>query len=405
MTYKQTLDWMFGQLPMFQRQGAPALKKDLTNIRLFAESLGNPQNKFKSVHVAGTNGKGSVCHILASVFQEAGYKTGLYTSPHLKDFRERIKIDGKEVSKDFVVDFIEENKGFLEKQKPSFFEMATAMAFDFFAKEKVDIAIIETGLGGRLDSTNIVFPELSVITNIGMDHTLFLGNSLSEIATEKAGIIKSKTPVVIGESQPETIPVFKKAAADKEAPLFFADQSSFELLSCGLKGNYQQKNSRTVLKCVGVLKDSGWVITKKNLHDGLENVIQNTGIRGRWEILQHHPKTICDVAHNKEGLEYVLEQLSKEKHDKLHIVLGMVNDKDLSGILPLFPKTATYYFCCPNIPRGLDAQSLKETAEKYGLKGESFPSVKDAYTTALEKALEKDLVFVGGSTFVVAEVL
>lgn len=405
MDYRETLDWMFAQLPMFQRQGKPALKKDLTNILLFAKSLGNPQNKFKSIHVAGTNGKGSVSHMLASVFQEAGYKTGLYTSPHLKDFRERIKINGKEVSQDFVVDFIKDNKDFLEKQKPSFFEMSTAMAFDCFAKQNVDIAIIETGLGGRLDSTNIISPELSIITNIGLDHTQFLGNSLAEIAAEKAGIIKPETPIVIGESQPETIPVFREIAKQKNAPIFFADETSFEALPCGLKGNYQQKNTKTVQQSVSVLKDLGWKITAENLSEGLKKVVQNTNIRGRWEILREHPKAICDVAHNKEGLKYVLNQLAKEEHDVLHIVLGVVNDKDLTGILPLFPKTASYYFCRPDIPRGLDADLLKETANRFGLKGKTYSSVQKAYKAALEKAGNNDLIFVGGSTFVVAEVL
>ena len=405
MNYQKTLDWMFAQLPMFQRQGNPALKKDLTNIRLFSDFLGNPHTKFKSIHVAGTNGKGSVSHMLASVFQEAGYKTGLYTSPHLKDFRERIKINGKEVSKQFVVDFIQENKAFLEKQNPSFFEMTTAMAFDYFARKKLDIAIIETGLGGRLDSTNIISPELSVITNIGMDHTQFLGNSPAEIAVEKAGIIKLNTPVVIGESQPETAKVFKEYGKQKNAPIFFADQISSQPLLSGLKGEYQSKNIKSVMQSIEVLRQLGWKITSENLSQGLRKVVQNTKIRGRWEILQEHPKVICDVAHNKEGLEYVLSQLTKEKYRKLHLVLGMVKDKDLTNILPLFPKKATYYFCRPDIPRGLDAHLLKERANQFELKGNIYPSVSKAFEAAINNAIEEDVIFVGGSTFVVAEVI
>ncbi|HLU80905.1 MAG TPA: folylpolyglutamate synthase/dihydrofolate synthase family protein [Flavobacteriaceae bacterium] len=405
MNYQKTLDWMFAQLPMFQRQGNPALKKDLTNIRLFSDFLGNPHTKFKSIHVAGTNGKGSVSHMLASTFQEAGYKTGLYTSPHLKDFRERIKINGKEVSKQFVVDFIQENKAFLEKQNPSFFEMTTAMAFDYFARKKLDIAIIETGLGGRLDSTNIISPELSVITNIGMDHTQFLGNSPAEIAVEKAGIIKLNTPVVIGESQPETAKVFKEYGKQKNAPIFFADQISSQPLLSGLKGEYQSKNIKSVMQSIEVLRQLGWKITSENLSQGLRKVVQNTKIRGRWEILQEHPKVICDVAHNKEGLEYVLSQLTKEKYRKLHLVLGMVKDKDLTNILPLFPKKATYYFCRPDIPRGLDAHLLKERASQFELKGNIYPSVSKAFEAAINNAIEEDVIFVGGSTFVVAEVI
>lgn len=405
MNYQKTLDWMFAQLPMFQRQGKPALKKDLTNIRLFSDFLGNPHTKFKSIHVAGTNGKGSVSHMLASVFQEAGYKTGLYTSPHLKDFRERIKINGKEVSKQFVVDFIQENKAFLEKQNPSFFEMTTAMAFDYFARKKLDIAIIETGLGGRLDSTNIISPELSVITNIGMDHTQFLGNSPAEIAVEKAGIIKLNTPVVIGESQPETAEIFKEYAKQKNAPIFFTDQISSQPLLSGLKGEYQSKNIKSVMQSIEVLRQLGWKITSQNLSQGLRKVVQNTKIRGRWEILQEHPKVICDVAHNKEGLEYVLSQLTKEKYRKLHLVLGMVKDKDLTNILPLFPKKATYYFCRPDIPRGLDAHLLKERANQFELIGNIYPSVSKAFEAAINNAIEEDVIFVGGSTFVVAEVI
>lgn len=405
MTYRETLAWMFRQLPMYQRQGKSAFKKDLTNIKAFVAELQNPEKKFKSVHVAGTNGKGSVCHILASILQEAGYKTGLYTSPHLKDFRERIRINGKMVSEGFVVEFIQNHKAFFEEHNLSFFEMSVGMAFRYFEKEKVDIAIVETGLGGRLDSTNILLPELSIITHIGLDHTKFLGETLPEIAAEKAGIIKPKTPVVIGQEHEQTAAVFKKKAKATHSPLFFAENNNYADYNSELKGNYQKHNLRTVLKSVEVLQDQGWLIKPKHIAKGLQNITKNTGLRGRWQQLGISPKIICDTAHNKDGLECVLIQLETENYKTLHIVLGTVNDKDLGSLLPLFPKGAVYYFCEPNVPRGMPVQKLASTAKDFGLKGKAFNTVKAAFKASETAANPEDLVFIGGSTFTVAEVL
>ncbi len=404
-TYQETVDWMFQQLPMFQRIGKQAFKKDLSNTIKLTKHLNNPEKGFKSIHVAGTNGKGSVSHMLASVFQSAGYKTGLYTSPHLRDFRERIRINGQVVPEANVVAFIEGNQVFLEENKLSFFEMTVGMAFDYFAKEKVDIAIIETGMGGRLDSTNIITPELSVITNIGLDHTAFLGTNLSEIAGEKAGIIKEGIPVVIGEKQEKTIPVFRSKAHEKSAKIFFAEDSNFPDYSTDLRGDYQQKNLRTVLFSLKVLKELGWKIDEKAISDGLENVKSNTELRGRWDILQDAPKVICDTAHNAEGLQYVLKQLAKEEYNRLHMVIGVVNDKDLSKVLPLFPKEAEFYFSKPDVPRGLDANLLQAEAAKYGLIGQVYNSIPKAYAAAKDAALNEDLIFIGGSNFTVAEVI
>ncbi|PTX41922.1 dihydrofolate synthase/folylpolyglutamate synthase [Christiangramia gaetbulicola] len=404
-TYQETVEWMFQQLPMFQRIGKQAFKKDLSNTIKLAEHLGHPENDFRSIHVAGTNGKGSVSHMLASVFQAAGYKTGLYTSPHLKDFRERIRINGKVIPEANVVAFIENNQVFLEENKLSFFEMTVGMAFDYFAREKVDIAIIETGMGGRLDSTNIITPELSVITNIGLDHTAFLGTNLSEIAGEKAGIIKEGIPVVIGEKQEETISIFQSKAQEKSARIFFAEDFNLPDYSTDLRGDYQQKNLRTVLSSLKVLKDLGWKIDEKAIADGLENVKTNTGLRGRWDILQDAPKVICDTAHNAEGLQYVLKQLKNENYRQLHMVIGVVNDKDLSTVLPMFPKEAKFYFSKPDVPRGLKANLLQAEALKYGLEGDIYESVQDAFMAAKSAALADDLIFIGGSNFTVAEVI
>lgn len=405
MTYQETLDWMFARLPMYQRKGPVAFRKDLANIRLFSKHLGEPYQSFKTIHVGGTNGKGSVSHMLASVFQEAGYKTGLYTSPHLKDYRERIKVNGLEIPEEKVTAFIATNQAFLEKRKLSFFEMTVGLAFDYFAEEKVDIAIIEVGLGGRLDATNIIQPEISVITNIGLDHTQFLGNTLPAIAREKAGIIKEKTPVVIGEIQKETTPVFKEVAAVRGAPIYFSDTNSAVVLPSDLKGKYQEKNKQTVLQTVKIAQSRGWKITSKNSRDGLNHVIRNTKLRGRWETINHNPKTICDTGHNKEGLQYVLQQLQEEKYRELHIVLGVVNDKDLDRILPLFPTKAHYYFAKPNIPRGMAAEKLKTAAERHKLHGNSYNSVSEAYAQARSIADKNDLLFIGGSTFTVAEII
>ncbi len=394
---------MFGKLPMYQRQGNSAFKKDLTNSIALAERLHNPQNHFKSIHVAGTNGKGSTTHMIASVLQEAGYKVGLYTSPHLKDFRERIKINGEPVSKDFVIDFIETYKDFLENQKLSFFEMTVGMAFDYFANENVDFAVIEVGLGGRLDSTNIIQPIVSVITNIGFDHMQFLGETLPEIASEKAGIIKPNIPVVIGELQKETYPVFEAVASQNKAPIFLAEKLIWNGYATDLQGDYQLKNIKTAVQCIEILKEEGVKISQKKLNLGLRNVVKNTGLKGRWQVLKKNPKVVCDTAHNKEGLVLVLKQIQKEKFQKLHIVLGFVNDKDLNSVLPLFPKNASYYFCKPNLPRGLETSVLQKNAAEFGLLGETFPTVLKAYENALGQAAENDFIYVGGSTFVVAE--
>ncbi len=405
MNYQDTIQWMFARLPMYQRQGKTAFKKDLTNILKLDAHLGYPSQKIKSVHVAGTNGKGSVSHLLASILQEAGYTTGLYTSPHLKDFRERIRINGQPIRKNCVINFIKRNKTFLEQNQLSFFEMTVGMAFEYFAKKQVDIAIIETGLGGRLDSTNIIRPEVSVITNIGLDHTQMLGDTLEKIAREKAGIIKEKTPVVIGRKQKETQKVFEEMAARKKAPVYYSTSENTKLYPSALKGNYQKENIATVLKTIAVLRSKNYRITDKNIQNGLLNVIKNTGLRGRWDTLQQNPLVIADTAHNEDGLKIVIQQLSGLDFDKLHIVLSVVNDKNLDKILPLFPKKATYYFSKANIPRGLEAGILQQKAQVFNLKGKTYPSVTAAYQTALQKAGKNDLIFVGGSTFTVAEVV
>lgn len=396
---------MFQQLPMFQRIGKEAFKKDLTNTLKLSEHLGKPEKQFKSIHIAGTNGKGSVSHMLASVFQSAGYRTGLYTSPHLKDFRERIRINGNLIPEDSVVSFIEENQSFLSENKLSFFEMTVGMAFDYFAKEKVEIAIIETGMGGRLDSTNIIIPQLSVITNIGLDHTAFLGNSLREIALEKAGIIKENVPVVIGEAQEETEQAFKEKAIEKTSEIFFAEEMSFPKYHTDLKGDYQEKNIHTVLTSLSILKEQGWNLSEEAIRNGLVKVKLQTGLQGRWDVLGEKPKVICDTAHNAEGLKFVISQLQKENFQQLHIVLGVVNDKDLSTVLPLFSKDAFFYFSKPDVPRGLDAILLQKEAARYGLKGEVYKSIPEAFLSARDNALNEDLIFIGGSNFTVAEVL
>jgi dihydrofolate synthase/folylpolyglutamate synthase len=402
MNYQQTLDWMFAQLPMYQRQGTRAFKKDLTNILAFSKQLDFPDSKIKTIHVGGTNGKGSTSHMLASVLQEAGYKVGLYTSPHLKNFTERIRINGQEISRNFVVDFIATHQVFLEEQQLSFFEMTVGMAFDYFAEEQVDIAIIEVGLGGRLDSTNILKPELCVITNIGYDHTQFLGDTLPEIAFEKAGIIKENTPVIIGERQDEVSHVFIEKAAQMNAPIVFASDSDCEY-STDLMGEYQQCNLKTATVALQKLK--GFEVTTSDIKKGFAHVVRNTNLKGRWQVLQEQPKVICDTAHNKEGLFFVMDQLLKQEFDDLHIVLGVVNDKKLEEILPFFPKNAKYYFCKPNIPRGLDGQVLLQKAKEFHLLGNDYESVNKAFISAIKNASGRDLIYVGGSTFVVAEVI
>jgi dihydrofolate synthase / folylpolyglutamate synthase len=404
MTYQETTEWMFNQLPMFQNQGATAYKKDLTNTLLLMDVLQHPENKFKSIHVAGTNGKGSTSSMLASILQEAGYKVGLYTSPHLKDFRERIRINGEMISEEFVVDFIVSNKVFFEVNQLSFFEMTVGLAFDYFAKEGVDVAVIEVGMGGRLDSTNVITPLVSVITNIGLDHTQFLGDTLAKIASEKAGIIKSDVPVVIGEFVSETKPVFESIAKKSNAPIYFAQELPEVTYESDLIGFYQKHNKKTVLQTIQLL-ESHFIISEAHIVSGLKNVIKNTGLLGRWQTLHTHPKVICDTAHNSHGLKIVMEQLQEESFDQLLVVLGVVNDKDLGSILPLFPKNAKYFFCKPNVSRGLEASILQEKAKEFCLFGEVFNSVSEAYTFALQEAGTNDLIYVGGSTFVVAEIV
>ncbi|WP_299291208.1 folylpolyglutamate synthase/dihydrofolate synthase family protein [uncultured Mucilaginibacter sp.] len=434
MTYQQTLDYLYQQLPMFTRVGTSAFKKDLTNTLLLCEKLGNPQQQFKSVHVGGTNGKGSTSHMLAAVLQTAGYKTGLYTSPHLKDFRERIRINGKMITEQEVVDFVAAQQENLNKIEPSFFEMTVAMAFDYFARQKVDIAVIEVGLGGRLDSTNVIMPLLSVITNIGWDHMNLLGNTLQEIASEKAGIIKPKVPVVIGEYQAEVAEIFKEKARQEEVPIRFASEewvlqkaekpnvlseylevlvqpknslgvdlnSLFEL---DLTGLYQLKNLKTVLSSLDELQKQSLNLTYDTVFTALKQVKTLTGLNGRWQILSTQPLIICDTGHNFEGIKEVLKNIAATPHQHLHFVIGMVNDKDSSKILSLLPPKATYYFCKPDIPRGLAAETLKVQAEKFNLQGTNFDTVKEALAAAKQNARPDDLIFVGGSTFVVAEVV
>lgn len=427
MDYQQTIEYLYTHLPMFSRIGAAAFKPDLTNTLQLCESLGNPQAKFRSVHIAGTNGKGSVSHMLAAILQVAGYKTGLYTSPHLKDFRERIKIDGEMADENFVIDFTERIKPMIGKLQPSFFEITVAMAFDYFAKNRVDIAIIETGLGGRLDSTNIVSPEVSVITNIGWDHMNLLGNSLEQIAVEKAGIIKEGIPVVIGEAREETQPVFEKIAGEKKAPLTIATKkrqimewhwSGHELIvevaeehktdhkvyRLDLPGLYQSKNLLTVLEACSILQQGGWKIDEHVLHKALPQVKKLTGLFGRWDIIHEHPLIVLDVAHNEDGIRQVLRQVELTDHHELHIILGMVRDKEIENVLALMPSTASYYFAEAQIPRALPAHLLAEKAARFELKGKIYTNVNTALEEVKQKAAGNDLVLVCGSVFLIAEV-
>lgn len=438
MDYKTTLDYLYSQLPMFSRTGAAAITKDLSNTIALCNLLGNPQNGFKTIHVGGTNGKGSTSHMLAAILQTAGYKTGLYTSPHLRDFRERIRINGVMIPEQDVVDFVSQYQPAFETIQPSFFEMTVGLAFDYFARCQVDIAIIEVGLGGRLDSTNIITPLLSIITNIGWDHMNLLGNTLPLIAAEKAGIIKPGVPVIIGEHQSEVADVFINKARQENAPISFASAiweeeaesgkrkaESFELigvavwkksnaqhpepeklqLQLDLTGSYQLKNLKTVLSATEELNSLGFVITPEQLQAGLKQVRTLTGLNGRWQVLGQHPLTICDTGHNPDGIAEVLKNISATPHRQLHFVLGMVNDKDLTKVLAMLPTYASYYFCRPDIPRGLAAEELKSQAAASGLNGETYPSVMSALIAARYAADEADLIFVGGSTFVVAEVV
>ena len=404
-SYQETIDWLFSNLPMFQNIGKTAFKKDLTNIQSLTDYLDKPQNKYKTIHVAGTNGKGSTSHMLASILQEAGYKVGLTTSPHLKDFRERIRVNGEMCSEEFVVDFVAQHETKIVNQNASFFEIAVAMAFEYFAQQKVDIAIIETGLGGRLDSTNIIHPILSVITNIGLDHTQFLGNTLTEIAGEKAGIIKPKTPVVIGETTAETKAVFYQHAKDKNAKIIFTEEHPQAELDSDLKGIYQKKNKQTVLNAIIELQELGLTISTSDIENGLKNVIKNTNLRGRWDILQNNnPLIVADTAHNPHGLKEVAKQISETAYETLHLVLGFVNDKDVLESLSYFPKDAKYYFTQPDVPRQLKIEDLKLIIPN-DLDATYYPSVKEAVEAAKISAQENDFIYIGGSTFVVAEAI
>jgi folylpolyglutamate synthase/dihydrofolate synthase len=422
MTYKATLDYLYAQLPVFHNIGAKAYKPGLENTIKILNVLENPQNKFKSIHIAGTNGKGSVSHALSAILQSAGYKTGLYTSPHLIEFGERIRIDGKMIEKQYVVDFVENNKSVIEQIRPSFFEITMAMAFQYFADCKVDIAVIETGLGGRLDSTNIINPELSIITNISYDHTQFLGDTLEKIAFEKAGIIKENIPVVIGEWQKETFKVFESKAQENSSPMFYADDKleflkyendkmlcsskKYRNITLGLTGNYQLLNMATILKAVEILNScSNIKVTEKALRAGIENVTKLTGLRGRWEKIFDNPTVIADTGHNVAGITFVANQLKQQQYNQLHIVFGVVNDKDITHILELLPQNAEYYFTQANINRALPATELKHQAAEKGLIGNVYNSVLEAFNAAKNNAKEDDFIFVGGSNFVVGEVL
>jgi dihydrofolate synthase/folylpolyglutamate synthase len=427
MNYDQTIEYLFAKLPMFSRVGAAAYKADLVNTTRLCGSLGNPHTKFRSVHVAGTNGKGSVSHMLAAIFQTAGYKTGLYTSPHLKDFRERIKVDGEMIDERFVADFTEKIRSLIIEIEPSFFEITVAMAFDYFKDVKVDIAIIETGLGGRLDSTNIITPELSVITNIGMDHMNILGNSIGEIAAEKAGIIKDEIPVVIGEVLPETKPVFETKASEKKAPLFIASQkrqavdwrwdkheliveiaeehlTDHKVFHLDLPGIYQLKNLVTALESCHQLKLRGWNLDDETIHKALRQVKKLTGLHGRWDIIHQSPVIVLDVAHNEDGIKQLVKQVEVTDHHELHIITGFVKDKEIDKILAVLPKTAHYYFTQADIPRALDAESLRLNGEQFQLKGKAYQDVNTALKDAKAKAGKDDLIIVCGSVFLVGEV-
>jgi len=429
MNYQETLNYLFSKLPMFQRTGKAAYKTDLQNTLKLDNHLNNPHKKFASVHVGGTNGKGSVSHILASILQVAGYKVGLYTSPHLNDFRERIKINGHMISKNEVISFVEENSLFFEKIKPSFFEMTVALAFDYFARENVDVAIIEVGLGGRLDSTNIISPMLSVITNIYLDHTDLLGDTIEKITIEKAGIIKKNTPVVIGETQQNTRKIFIDKAKESGAPIHFADMIysaenqfftpvnkqnldilknnnfQYKNLQTDILGNYQRKNIITVLMAIDIIKEQGLYINEVQIYEGIKNVSERTGFMGRWQVLGRKPEVICDAGHNADGLRYVVQQIKSIPYKNLHFVFGVVNDKKIDQMLKILPIDANYYFTRANIPRALNENDLATKAFQFGLRGKSYHTVKNAFESAKNMAGIDDLIFISGSIFVVAEVL
>ena len=424
MDYKETIEYLFNSAPLFQNIGAGAYKEGLYNTKVLDEHFAHPHLSFKTIHVAGTNGKGSCSHTIASVLQEAGYKVGLYTSPHLVDFRERIRVNGKPISEQYVIDFVEHERAFFEPLHPSFFELTTAMAFKFFADEKVDVAVIEVGLGGRLDCTNIITPDVSIITNISFDHVQFLGDTLAKIASEKAGIIKPNIPVVIGETTPETKPVFISKAEEQNAPIIFAEEQdevmgecllakggfdyqtkTFGLITAELGGLCQTKNTRTIIEALKQLIGKGYRITRQNVADGFASVCKNTGLMGRWQKLSDKPKVICDTGHNVGGIQYIVKQLELQEYDNLRIVMGMVNDKDISTVLSMMPKHAVYYFTQASVKRAMPCRDFKAKAAVYGLEGDAYPTVRQAYEAALHDASQNDLVFVGGSSFIVADLL
>ncbi len=405
MNYEQTLEFLYKALPMYQRVGAMAFKKDLSNTLKLCEVLGNPQDKFKSVHVAGTNGKGSSSHSIAAVLQQAGYKTALYTSPHLKSFTERIRINGNEVGPDAIVNFVADHRALIEEIQPSFFEMTVVMAFDNFAREEVDIAVIEVGLGGRLDSTNVITPEVGLITNIGLDHTDMLGETLAEIAIEKAGIIKKDVPIVIGATQNETKDIFSKIAIERETIIEFADQVGYDIsrYDLDLKGSYQKKNIPGVLSVLSKLSNLGYNISPDDIKSGLKNVISLTGLKGRWQKLGEAPLVICDTGHNMDAFDLLMRQISDITFETLHMVMGFVNDKNISSLLEMLPSNAHMYFCKANVPRAMDLDSLRAAAKSFFPHATYISDVNQALNTARASAKPNDLIFVGGSTFVVAE--
>lgn len=408
MDYQNTLSYLYNCIPMFQHVGSSAYKEGLENTYVLDEHFGHPHRNFHCIHVGGTNGKGSCSHTLAAILQEAGYKVGLYTSPHLVDFRERIRVNGKMIPESYVVRFVESERAFFEPLHPSFFELTTAMAFRYFAEEDVDVAVIEVGLGGRLDCTNIIRPDLCLITNISFDHTQFLGDTLEKIAMEKAGIIKSGIPVIIGETTPETKPVFIRKANETGAPIFFAEEDTEDYypgLDCELKGTYQAKNTRTLLSAIRQLQKAGYKLDEQAVRSGFAHVCELTGLRGRWQKLQDSPTLICDTGHNVGGITYIVEQLKQQSYRKLHIVIGMVNDKDIRGVLALLPQNAEYYFTKASVKRALPEQELALLATGIGLCGKCYPDVPSAVRAAQGKSLPEDFIFVGGSNFIVADLL
>ncbi len=408
MDYQNTLTYLYNSAPMFQQVGGSAYKEGLENTRILDEHFGNPHHSFRTIHVAGTNGKGSCSHTIAAILQEAGYRVGLYTSPHLVDFRERIRINGRPIPEEYVVHFVEKERSFFEPLHPSFFELTTAMAFCYFADEKVDVAVIEVGLGGRLDCTNIIHPDLCIITNISFDHTQFLGDTLAKIAGEKAGIIKKDIPVVIGETTPETKAVFLQRAEEVNAPIIFAENTTkndYPGMRTELQGLYQIKNTRTILTALPLLKKAGYHIDEQSVRNGFAHVCELTGLMGRWQKLQDTPTLICDTGHNVGGITYIAEQLKQQNYRHLHIIIGMVNDKDVSGVLALLPKDATYYFTKASVKRALPEEELCKLAAKAGLQGSCYPNVPAAVTAAQEKSHPEDFIFVGGSSFIVADLL